>query len=188
MNKPKTPQPKRETIRQERDFFQTPNYAVDLLMSFINNKHIVWEPAAGSGKISSYLENKYGLTVISSDIESASFKFNFLKDFLETSNATMIITNPPFSLKKEFYFKCKEYKIPFALLIPLDYSQWLINAIRYDGAQKIIPTSRIDYITPSGKSGKNSSSQFHSGWLTWGLELPSSENFITLTSDMKKNI
>lgn len=39
MNKPKAPQPKKETIRQERDFFQTPNYAVDLLMSFINNKH-----------------------------------------------------------------------------------------------------------------------------------------------------
>lgn len=49
--------------------------------------------------------------MISSDIESASFKFNFLKDFLETSNATMIITNPPFSLKNNFYKRGDSMKI-----------------------------------------------------------------------------
>jgi hypothetical protein len=39
--------------------------------------------------------------------------------------------------------------VPFALLVPADYSGWIIDAIRNDGAEKIIPTRRIDYITPN---------------------------------------
>ena len=39
--------------------------------------------------------------------------------------------------------------VPFALLIPLDYSGWIIDALEKDGAEKIIPDSRINYITPN---------------------------------------
>ena len=60
----------------------------------------------------------------------------------------VIVTNPPFSLNKKFHDKCVEMGVSFALLIPADYAGWIIEAVE-NGAEKIIPTRRIDYITPN---------------------------------------
>ncbi len=138
---------------QSRDNFQTPNYAIDLLIPYIpRDVQWVWEPACGEGKIANrLLKNKFG--VFSSDIlPSNDVRQHF--DFLSSYNgglAHCIITNPPFSLKRKFFAKCLEYGVPFALLIPADYSGWIIDAIR-NGAEKLIPSRRVDYITPSGLS------------------------------------
>lgn len=155
--KPKTNQPETPNEVQGRDFFQTPNYAVDLLIPYIpRNITWVWEPACGDGKIVQRLtENGYG--VYPSDIRKSngwvqSHVHNFISDplpknihFLEDS--WCIITNPPFSLKETFYNRCIEHRVPFALLIPADYSIWITKAINL-GAEKIIPERRIDFITP----------------------------------------
>jgi len=90
------------------------------------------------------------------------------------------------SLKKKFFEKCIEYNLPLALLIPADYSLWVIDAIRKYGCEKIIPDHRIDYITPN--QIKKSSAQFHSMWLTRYLNLGQTETFVELTKEMKKNI
>lgn len=172
--KSKAPQAETPNEVQNRDLFQTPNYAVDLLVPFIP-KHIthVWECAAGEGKISSRLVLKsggswigyaqnilgQGLNVFTSDIRQNKWGRNTISNFLTDPSpklvsefmfleATAIVTNPPFSLKRKFYLKCLEYNVPFALLIPADYSGWIIQACM-DGAEKIIPTRRIDYITPN---------------------------------------
>ena len=74
------------------------------------------------------------------------------------------------------------------MLIPTDYCGWIIRAIQ-DGAEKIIPTRRIDYITPSGLSGASGhSANFHSMWLTKGFNLGRTETFVELTKEMKENI
>ena len=149
--KTKIPQTQNKNTAQGRDGFQTPNYAVNLLLPFIPKETtIIWECAAGLGKISNFLI-KTGYKVSSTDInlEYGYGSFNFLKDHLTwTGGIWAIITNPPFSLKQKFYEKCLEYKVPFALLIPADYSGWIIEACRNE-AEKIIPTRRIDYLTPN---------------------------------------
>jgi hypothetical protein len=186
--KPKTTQPEKPEEVQTRDFFQTPRYATKLLLPFIpKNIKNIWEPAAGYGAISNYL-NELNFNVLSTEINGKYEYFNFLNATQSIVDNGMIVTNPPFSLKKKFYLKCKELNIPFALLIPADYSGWIINALRFDNAEKIIPTSRINYITPSGKQGKESASQFHSLWLTWGLGLGKSETFVDLTKNDKEFI
>lgn len=189
--KSKRTQPQTPKKAQGRDLFQTPNYAVDLLVPFIPKgiQHI-WEPAVGEGRISKRLEF-FGYELSISDIRDdlTAEKFNFVAQKLgfELSSRWAIITNPPFSLKQRFYYKCLEYKVPFALLIPADYSGWLIDAVRLDGAEKIIPTRRIDFITPSGKSGATgNTSNFHSLWLTWGFGLGRTETFVELTNEQKK--
>jgi hypothetical protein len=190
--KPKTPQAQTPNVPQGRDLFQTPNYAVDLLIPFIP-KYIswVWEPACGEGKIVKRLLDKTDLDVYASDIRKSETFVHDIKNFLDNDNLPIIegwdsepviITNPPFSLKQKFYEKCKDYGVPFVLLIPADYSGWIINAIRNDGAEKIIPTRRIDYITPSGKSGASGhTADFHSMWLTWGFGLGKTETFVELS-------
>lgn len=134
-----------------RDLFQTPNYAVNLLLPFIPKEITdIWECAAGLGKISTFL-SKAGYQVYPTDInpEYGFGGFNFLKDKLTWSHGVWaIVTNPPFSLKQKFYDECLKYKVPFALLIPADYSGWIIKACQ-DGAEKIVPTRRVDYITPN---------------------------------------
>jgi hypothetical protein len=198
--KPKTPQAQTPNIPQGRDLFQTPNYAVDLLIPFIP-KHIswVWEPACGEGKIVKRLLDKTYLDVFASDIRHTDSFFSDHINFLEAEkypdNSDMpfhgesaIITNPPFSLKEKFYKKCKSFGVPFALLIPADYSSWIIKACRDENAEKIIPLRRIDYITPSGKSGASGhTADFHSMWLTWGFGLGKTETFVELSLENKKN-
>ena len=188
----KKTQPETPNISQGRDCFQTPNYATELLIPLIpKNITNIWEPACGKLKISNVLSDN-GYYVFSSDLGYPDESDNFLTSefpFPTYKNNCAIITNPPFSLKSKFYNRCKYFKVPFALLIPGDYSGWIIDAIRFDNCEKIIPTRRIDYITPSGLSGASGhSSNFHSYWLTWGFGLGKSETFVELTKEMKTNI
>lgn len=200
--KTKTNQMATPDVVQNRDLFQTPNYAVDLLIPFVpGNIKTIWEPACGEGKIVGRL-TEAGYSVYPSDIRKAegwvnNHIFNFLSDtnvgvitvtLLESSlnNTLAIITNPPFSLKQKFYDRCRLMKRPFALLIPADYSGWIIRATQ-EGAEKIIPTRRIDYITPNGLSGATGhTADFHSMWLTWGFGLGRTETFVELSLKNKK--
>lgn len=150
MRKPKTPQKKNKEEVSERDLFQTPNYAVDLIVPFLQDvrPRKIWEPAAGQGKIVRRLEG-LGFPIYGSDLDGNCYpKHNFLTQ-ANGQDFDCIVTNTPFSLKKEFYHQCLAYQKPFALLIPAEYAIWIINAIQNDGAEKIIPKRRIDYITPN---------------------------------------
>jgi len=144
---------------QGYDSFQTPNYAVDLLIPFIpKNITGIWECAAGDQKIANRLfENHYN--IIATDLKYGP-QYNFLLSYYQMSfpepGNTAIVTNPPFSLKKKFYQKCYWYNIPFALLIPSNFCGWIIDAFRYEHCQAIVPNKRISYITPTGKQGKDS--------------------------------
>lgn len=194
--KPVTVAPKTPSVPQERDTFQTPNYATDLLVPFIprqldNSETLVWECASGFGKISNRL-SYHGFNVFSTDTresENLDRIHNFItgEDIREEfyMGNFVIITNPPFSIKEEFIEKAFGYKVPFAFLINADYSgkqiDWILR-----GCEKIIPNRRIDYITPTGRNGKTSSSQFHSMWLTWGFNLGKTETFVDLTLRQKK--
>lgn len=149
--KPKSPQKENLTEADGRDLFQTPNYAVDILIPFLDKLGIknVWECAAGLGKITQRL-SRSGYSVIATDISYSKDggHFNFLTDHMTWLKDHVIVTNTPFSLKKKFFKRALEYNCPFAFLIPADYSGWIIEACQ-NGAEKIVPTRRIDYITPN---------------------------------------
>lgn len=197
--KPKNNQAEVPNEAQGRDLFETPNYAVDLLISFIPKSILrIWECAAGDGKIANVLLKNH-FYVSQSDIRlvgAISKEHNFLSDGLtehqkswtEQKVSFAIITNPPFSLKRKFYEKCLEYNVPFALLIPFDVNQWLCGAFDKYNCQALVPNRRINYITPNGKSGKDSSAQFHSFWLTRGFNLPKQLTVVDLPRSEMENI
>lgn len=140
--------------KQARDDFETPDYAVDILFKYIpDNIRTIWEPASGSGRVVRRLAD-FGFSVISSDIApqtSETRKFNFLSeekaDFINYDNLA-IITNPPYSIRNKFVDSAFKYGVPFAFLISSNYSsktiRWLMR-----GCQKIVPTRRINFITPN---------------------------------------
>lgn len=181
--KPKTNQPKTPNTLQERDFFQTPNYAVDLLLPHISKSLVIWECACGNNKIVNHLA-ELGFSVFGTDLQEGHSFF----DYIPTQKFEMILTNVPFSLKKEFYNKAVEIGKPFALLMPIDFCGWILRAMRDDGAQWLVPDRRIDYITPTGKQGSTSSAQFHSGWFCYGMNLSQQITVVELTKEMKLNI
>lgn len=149
---PRKPQKQNLTSVDPRDTFQTPNYATDIIVPYLKElepalpftNFTVWECAQGLGKMVKRLRF-HGLDVIGSDLSSG---LNFLTDEPKF-DFDCIVTNTPFSLKEKFFQRCLEYNVPFALLIPALYSTWLIDAVALHGCEKIIPTRRIDYITPN---------------------------------------
>lgn len=182
-----------------KNLFSTPAYATRMLLPYLNKYTLVWECAAGEGRMADVLDTQH--SVWQSDIQPRNNveKFDFLKEDRDPSwlqNIDYIVTNPPFDYKIQFYHKCMQYwhmaQIPFALLIPADYTAWIIKAVREDMCQKLVPTRRIDYLTPNMLQRINAkeltnyqslsevpaeilphytSSDFHSFWLVKGLNI-----------------
>lgn len=234
--KPKKNQPETPSEIQDRDVFLTPFYATDLIVPFIpKSVKKIWECASGELKLISKRLEHWGYKVYSTDL---LFGQNFL-EYEPEFEFDCIITNTPFSIKSKFYQRCIQHGKPFGLLLPADYSKWICNSISEDGSEKVVPDSRINYITPNvtdivwksdikkkielehnkkykkykdipqslidewsplvhkyktimeipnEKIAKNSSSQFHSMWLTNGFAIGSPETIVELNNKEKTNI
>ena len=102
--------------RSKSDFYQTPYNITRRLLEVEKFKGRILEPASGAGAIKAILkEAGYD------DVTAYDLLLNG-KDFLtETRKFDAIITNPPFSLAKEFILKACEVAPRFAFLLPLNY-------------------------------------------------------------------
>lgn len=159
----------------DKDKCYTPPYAVDLLVPFLPQGSVIWEPACGAGFMAWALMDSC-FNVIATDIDSGV-------DFLtsEVSGYDIIVTNPPFQTdwKAAFIERCFKLGKPFALLMQVDslcpaaYAQWFMQ---YD-IELILPGGpRIDYFMPE-KGYKNGGGNFDSAWFTYGLGLPKQINY-----------
>lgn len=99
--------------RKKSDFYETPYSITQHLLNVEKFSSKVLEPACGDGAIVRVLQ-KNNYQVIAYDQET-----NFLN---ETATYESVITNPPFSLAKQFIEKCDEIcSFKYALLLPLSY-------------------------------------------------------------------
>lgn len=186
--KPKRPQPQTPYEPQGRDDFQTPNYAVDLLVPYLCKDWTIWEPCAGKlEKICNRLTH-HGFNVFGTDLIHG-LEYNVL-EYLPPRWWDCAITNPPYSLKFKIVNRFVELNKPFAMLIPADWNQWLIGLVTKKNCKLLVPSRRINYITPNGKQGKESAAQFHSAWLVRGLDnkLTETVTFCELTAEQTKDI
>jgi hypothetical protein len=92
-----------------------------------------------------------------------------------------IVTNPPYSRKYEWFKRCIDLNIPFALLMPADM-MFAVSANRYIvpfNIQMIFMNPRVDYDMPNkGYSGKGA--QFSTAWFTRGLNIGQMVTFATI--------
>lgn len=165
------------------DKFQTPDRALDYLCPFIPKDMTIWEPACGKGNIVRGLD-KRGYKVFGSDIERQTGDIDVeIGDFLtqETTRPyDVLVTNPPFSIKTAFLQRCYDLKKPFALLLPLTVFDSIKRrmAMREHGVQMIVPDERFSFETPNHEENvatgkKTGGAWFCTGWICWGLNLPS---------------
>jgi len=117
------------------DDYMTPNYAWDNIKDYIPKDKIIWEAFYGNGNSGNYLKT-LGFNVIHEDI-----------DFFNNDKGDIIVSNPPFTIKKEILIRLKELNKPFILIMPCSTltTQYIRTLFKND-IQIIIPRKRIQFI------------------------------------------
>jgi len=118
----------------KNDEYMTPFSAWDNIKQFIPRDKVIWEAFKGSGESCTHLQ-KLGFDVVSTD-----------EDFFTCAHGECIVTNPPFSKKKEVLQRLKELDKPFILIMPVStLSTQYIKKYFKDQLQIIIPKKRIQF-------------------------------------------
>tara|TARA_R110001592_G_scaffold352758_1_gene650952 strand:+ start:123 stop:623 length:501 start_codon:yes stop_codon:yes gene_type:complete len=120
----------------KHDNYMTPKHAWEAVQQFIPKDKVIWEAFAGNGYSSKYL-TELGFNVVCKE-----------EDFFDSDYGDIIITNPPFSLKKEVLMKLKELGKPFMIICPsaMIMTQYTRKLFSKEKLQIIIPRRRIHFI------------------------------------------
>ena len=115
------------------DEFYTPKSAWEEIKSIIPKHTLIWEAFYGDGKSSSYLKNM-GFNVISKN-----------EDFFRHDRGDIIVSNPPFSIKRQVLERCKMLDKPFIMIMPSGMLQtkWFREMWQDENIQIIVPNKRI---------------------------------------------
>jgi hypothetical protein len=113
----------------------TPESAWEAIDKYIPKDKIVWDPFYGNGQSGQILK-KFSKEVIHTNT-----------DFFTSNEGEIIISNPPYSLKKEVLIRLKEIDKPFILIMPSStlITTYCRNLFKND-IQIIIPRKRIQFI------------------------------------------
>lgn len=150
----------------KHDDYMTPSYAWDNIKHLIPKDKIIWESAYGDGESGKYLEN-LGFKIIHKNID-------YLKT--EPTNWDIQITNPPFTIKKEWFNRAKELNKPFIIISPASMicTQYIRKLFQNEKLQIIIPRKRIHFIKMiNGKIKENQKNicNFDCFYYCWKMEL-----------------
>ena len=165
--KPKTNRAGDPNVSQALDRCQTPPYALEPLLPYLNKALIVWEPAAGERLLAGALWDAGVGRVEESDILDGRNFFDY-----EPSEWDCLVTNPPYSIKYDWLKRCYALGKPFALLLPVETlgAKTAQELFRLHGVQAIFMDKRINFKMPNiGFEG--SAAQFPVAWFTWQLNL-----------------
>lgn len=111
----------------EKDEYYTPQIITDAIAKYLKQFNTVWCPFDTEDSEFVHSLQRAGIKVIHSHISEG-------KDFFEYEPAKYdaIVSNPPFTRKKEVIKRCKKLGKPFAMLLPmtvLNYQDFLNTLI-----------------------------------------------------------
>jgi len=146
----------------------TPNHAWKNIDEYIPKDKVVWEAFYGDGKSGEYLRELGCKEVIHEPI-----------DFFEENKGEVIISNPPYSKKKEIFTRLKELDKPFIMICPCSMltTQYIRQLFGKSDPplQIIIPRKRIHFIKKiNGEIPKNWKNQcnFDCFYYCYKMNLP----------------
>lgn len=126
---------------QEDDEYNTPRELWENIKEYLPTKDkVVWEAFYGNGKSGQILSN-LGCTVIQSNVD-------FFDDNSHIIDKTdMIISNVPFSKKREILTRLKEIDKPFILIMPAStmFTRYIKDVFEKNEIQIIIPDKRMHF-------------------------------------------
>lgn len=151
--------------RESNDFYPTPPEATIMLLEKERFEGLIWEPACGDGAISKLLPD----TTISTDLYYRGYGESGV-DFLGThKKVDHVITNPPYSLAKEFVLhglECAESKV--AMLCKLNF----LESVNRHSLFKSTPLSKVYVFSKRVSFNKGNQKGKGSGllayaWFVW---------------------
>jgi hypothetical protein len=172
--------PKRNYKPGSMDECQTPPYAFDLLQPFLpfpSDNTIIWEPASGEGHLVRAIES-YGYNVLAGDIKTGRDFFEYDKELIKEiagisffkNIQLIIVTNPPYSIKKQWQEHCFKLGIPWALLMPAEFlftSGAIQQYQEHENPSLIIPDRRINFKMPDiGWTGSENKEVCLNNWIS----------------------
>lgn len=121
----------------KHDNYMTPKSAWENIKDYIPKNKVIWEPFYGDGASGKHL-TELGFNVIHEPI-----------DFFTNDKGQVIVSNPPFSMKKEVLIQLKKNNKPFIMIMPSSAINTLyvrqLFADCDDKLQIIIPRRRIQF-------------------------------------------
>tara|TARA_R100000951_G_C2626241_1_gene176093 strand:+ start:324 stop:785 length:462 start_codon:yes stop_codon:yes gene_type:complete len=137
------------------DHYMTPKYVWEDIRDYIPKNKLIWESFYGDGKSGEYLR-ELGFDVIHKDI-----------DFFDNNLGDIIVSNPPFSKKKEVFTRLKDLDKPFIMICPVSMITTKYFRDLFTNIQVIIPKTRIEFdkkvdgVTPDGYKSRCSFDCFY---------------------------
>ena len=148
---------------KKNDEYYTPKWVWECLFPYIPNDKVIWEAfcnnTEASRKSGKILE-ELGFNVICNG-----------EDFFKNDYGDIVVSNCPYSMKREVMDRLFFLKKPFMLVLPniILNTKYFIDWAKKDSAiQIIILPRRVDFIKETG--GK-STSTFHTLIVCWKLNL-----------------
>tara|TARA_R110000782_G_scaffold50449_1_gene109367 strand:- start:102 stop:596 length:495 start_codon:yes stop_codon:yes gene_type:complete len=145
------------------DEFYTFKEDWEKIEEYIPKDKIVWEPFSnGEFEGVDYLKS------ITKELVSKT------GNFFENNEGDIIITNPPFSIKKEVLERVKELDKPFIMILPtLSLQTKYMKRIFGDNIQVIMPTNKIFfYKWIDGKKVKYDKLSYYCCYVCYKMNLP----------------
>jgi len=119
----------------EHDDYMTPKFVWENIKDYIPNNKLIWECFYGDGESGKHLKD-LGYDIIHEPI-----------DFFDNNKGDILISNPPFSKKKEVFTRLKELNKPFIMICPSSMlNTQYIRELFMNKLQIIIPKRRINFI------------------------------------------
>ena len=153
---------------KDNDEYMTPEGAWVAIFPYIPKDRIIWEPFYGDGKSGEFLRN-LGFTVIHEN-----------KDFFGHNKGEIVVTNPPFSIKKEVLLRLKKLGKPFIVLLPAPTQQTKYFQDLFGSGsemQFIHPKGRINYCE-RGTGTVVKGCNFDSLYFCWKMNLPQTNVYL----------
>ena len=135
-------------VGSRHDDYMTPESAWRAIDEYIPKDKIIWEPFYGNGASGEHLTNLGCKEVIHID-----------EDFFDYNKGEVVISNPPFTKKKDILQRLVcELDKPFILILPADviFTRYFRNIFRdkFEHLQFIIPKKRLQFIKMNLETGE----------------------------------
>ncbi len=164
---------KSNPVKSKNDEYYTRKKTFEDIKQFIQDDKIIYEPFLGSGQSVTYLKE------LGYEVRYKNVDF-FSESILQPEEYDVIVTNPPFTLKKETLSRLKQIDKPFIVILPITviftkYFQEIFNTD--DDLQFIIPNNKIHY---DNENIKKDNTSFYSFYLCYKMNIPKSINLIQI--------
>jgi hypothetical protein len=150
---------------KKHDDYMTPKHAWEDIKKYLPVDKVIWESFYGDGKSGSFLK-ELGFQVIHEEI-----------DFFKNNKGDIIVSNPPFTMKKQVFKRLVELGKPFVMIMPsstinTQYVRDLFSKSK-EPLQIIIPRKRIQFTKiKDGKAVETDSCNFDCFYFCWKMGLP----------------